>query len=167
MNTKQLVMPILTTAILTAGLLSSGNVYAAEDVVKANPFAALVEKISTTFNLDTSKVQAVVDQFHQEQKTQRQAEMKARQEEYLNTLVSEGKITEAQKQAIIKKTAELKASFKPGDMRNKTEEERIATMEKRHAEITAWAESQGINPEYLRFGGHGEKMIMRMAPMEK
>lgn len=154
MQTKQYIGSVVAVGILTTGLLLGGPVQAQSTTspTQTNPFQKLVEKIAATFNLDKSKVQTVVEEFHKERQVERQTEMKARQEERLSKLVSEGKITEAQKQAIIKKHEELKAQFNPDGFKNMTAEERKTAMDKKKAELDAWAQSQGIDPSYLMMG---------------
>lgn len=173
MNTKNTLAVLAVTGFLGLGILNSGAVYAQENVAvvsKPNFFSAVVDKISATFGLDKAKVQAVVDEVEKEHKATMNTEMKKRQEERLNKLVSEGKITEAQKTAIIKKHEEMRNNFNPETFKNMTEEQRKAAMEKQHADLEAWAQSQGIDPEYLKmkihmkmghgFGGRGDKLFI-------
>jgi uncharacterized protein (DUF305 family) len=160
MKTRTIIVPVLAAGIVTVGLLYGGPVHAqsttpTQTETRANFFQGLVDKLASTFNLDKARVQTVVEEYHEQNHAERQAEMQKRQEERLNTLVTEGKITEAQKQAIIAKTAELKRNFDPAAMRNMTKEQRKAAMEQKRTELESWAQSQGIDPQYILGMGRG------------
>lgn len=116
--------------------------------------SGLIDKIATKFNLNKDEVKAVFE----EERTAREAEMKAKMEERLSKAVTDGKITEEQKQKIITKLAELKSEREANkdSMKDKTDEERKAAMEAKKSEIEKWASDNGIPVEYLRIGGgHG------------
>lgn len=119
-----------------------------------DPRASIVEKLATKFGLEESAVQAVFD----EQRAEHQTEMLARQVERLTQLVSEGKITEEQKQLIIQKRQELMAEHQSEheSMRDKTPEERRAAMEEHRTALESWATEHGIDVQYL-MPGQGQK----------
>lgn len=119
----------------------------------------LIQKIATRFNLNQADVQAVFDQ----DRTERQAAMKAEAQQRLNQLVTDGKITEAQKQLIITKQQELetKRESNKTTMQNLTPEQRKTAMDTQRQELQTWASQNGIDLQYLMFGhggpgrGHG------------
>lgn len=122
MNKKILAAAVATT-ILGAGVLSANGVFAQTTPTDQNPMSALADKIASRFGLNRADVQAVFDEQQQEQA----AKHRANQEAQLTQLVTDGKITEAQKQLIIAKRAEL----------------------------YGWAKQNNIGPQYLKFRGPG------------
>lgn len=145
---------IFLTAFLLVGQPASAQTPAAD----SDPFAPLIQKIAETFKLDKAKVQSTFDQWHQQRHSQREAEMKQHRDTYLSGLVAQGKITEAQKQAIIAKQDELRKNFNPASMRGKTPDERRAAMQATQAELEAWARTQGIDPSYIPGMRMGKRM---------
>jgi len=163
--------------VFCAACAGVGAVYANDSVMRGKDIAAA---IAQKFNLDEVQVQAVFDQQRgqwQEQRQNKAEEMKVnRQQKFadnLAKLVSEGKIIQAQANAINAKRAELEAKIvasanaaKP-DLRNMTADERKAAMEARKAQmedereaLKQWASVNGIPEEYvpmagLMGGGHG------------
>ncbi len=122
------------------------------EAFSTNPFSDIAQLISQKFGLDQKKVQEVVTQYESEKRVARQTEMKAKEETRLSSLVSEEKITEAQKRAIIAKQEELRSKYQPNGMQGKTAEERSQIMEARKAEIESWAKTQGINLDVTSLG---------------
>lgn len=161
MNTKKTILTMFVVGFIGYGLVGAGNAYAQDTTARSNIFSTLVEKIAATFKLDKAKVQEVVTQVETDHRTERQAEMKKLQDERLSELVTEGKITEAQKQALIKKQAEMKAQYSSDAFKNMTQEQRSAVMEKHRAEMKTWAESQGIDSQYLMQGKGGRGFGMK------
>ncbi len=154
---KKLLLTAVTVTVLGAGLFGMQTVSAQ---TATDPSATIVQKISEKFGLNKDEVQKVFD----EERTARRVEMQAKMEERLNTLVSEGKITEAQKQLILAKHKELQAE-RGSMMQNKanmTPEQRKETMETKRTELEAWAKANGIDTQYLFLGqgmkgfGHGQ-----------
>jgi hypothetical protein len=128
----------------------------------------LVDKIASTFNLDKSKVQAVFDSNRQEKEAERQAQL----EKELTQLVSDGKITATQKDAILTKQKELKAARESNkdDLKNKTESERKTFMDQQRSALEQWTKDNNIPTEYLRYvmgggRGHGHGGPGKDAPM--
>lgn len=150
--------PLLIAGVVsTIGLagLGAGVAQAAtsSDSDKA-PMSGLVDAIATKFNLDKTQVQQVVD----EQRTQMEAEREEKIKSQLNTLVKDGKITQAQADAITTKRAELhkerEANKDSAD--DKTAAERKTDREAKKTALETWAKEQGIDSKYLRYVfGHG------------
>ncbi len=70
-------------------------------------------------------------------------------EERLTQLAKEGKITEAQKTAILAELKTLKEKYNLESLKDLTEEKRKAKMEDMMEELKAWAKEQGIDEKYV------------------
>ncbi len=162
-------------AAMVAGV---GAVYADEVVGKDNSMSNLITSIAQKFNLNEADVRAVFDQHREQMEARReqnreQMETK-RQEQFesrLSEAVAQGKLTQAQANAIAAKRAELQAQMKTlrqsrqaemDNMKNMTQEERKAAMEEQKTKIKAqisalkqWAADNGIPEEYLPMAGMG------------
>lgn len=122
----------------------------------------MIQKLATKLGISEDKVKSAFDQIHSEHET----EMKQKMEQHLSDLVSQGKITEAQKQAIIAKMAELRSAreAEKDSFKNLTPEQRKAKMDAQKTDLENWAKSQGIDLSILPsigHGGHGEFGGMR------
>lgn len=154
---KTVMIPIAAIVLGAALLLSNGKV-SAETML--NPSEGLVQKIAQKFGLNQSEVQAVFDQHRDEMHTA----MQQRLEDQLTQEVADGKLTEAQKQAILAKRAELETNKPdPSTFEDQTREERQAQREQQRQELEAWATQNGIDMSYLMPGighhkGHGPMM---------
>lgn len=147
---KKIIFPVAALSILGIGLLGI-NTASADDV--SNPQTTLVQKIASKFGLNQNEVQKVFDEARNEHQT----EMQKKHEERLNTLVSEGKITETQKTLILNKHKEMKAKRGDNDAWIKlTPEERRSQMGTKRTELEKWAKANGIDTQYL-FEGNGMK----------
>jgi hypothetical protein len=157
---KKTVLTAIAITILGTGMFASTRVFAQS---ASDPMSTLVTKIADKFGLKKADVQSVFDQ----DRSDRQAEMEAKFESTLTQAITDGKLTETQKQLIIAKRKELDASrltSKPEDMQGKTEEERKAAMEANKTKMETerkaledWAKQNGIDTKYLMggFGMHG------------
>lgn len=155
---KKYLLPVVLAAVVLGGL-GAFNVQAAEPSTFQT---SIVKRIAEKFNVSESEVQEVFD----EERATREADMKQRHEERLSQAVTDGKLTEAQKNLILKKWEEMKNTRQSDfeDFKNMTPEERHAAMEKKHDELESWAEQNGIPEEFLKFGHHGKggKFMMKM-----
>lgn len=149
MITKKLILPVV--AIIAAGGILTFNV-SKVNAQTNTPRFGLVQAIASKFNLDQTQVQTVVDQYRQTEKQNRGNEMRNNHENQLAKLVTEGKITEVQKQAIVAEITTLRAKYSLERSKNLTPTERKAQMEKHQAEIKTWAQSQGIDPTLVTLG---------------
>jgi hypothetical protein len=107
------------------------------------------ESIAERFNLNQDEVNQFFEEQHQAHQEERQSQMEA----LLNNAVSEGKITQAQKEAIQAKREENRANKENGQ--DLTREERQAQIQTHREEMHAWAEEQGIDMETLNLGRGG------------
>jgi hypothetical protein len=149
---KKIIITALAIATLGAGILTSSKVFAQTTPSGNNPMSTLIQKIATKFGLNTSDVQAVFDQDRTDQEAQQETDYEAR----LTQAVTDGKITEAQKQLILTKHKELEASRQNQmqNMQGKTDTERKAAMESERTALETWAKENNIDMSYL-MGGRG------------
>lgn len=154
MMTKQkIVLTILAASIIGLGIASTGAVYAQTPIpTPQNPLSELVEMIAQKFGLDKKQVQTVVTQYKDQKKSEMQKNMQDRENARLDQLIKDGKITTAQKQAIVDKLAALKKKYDPSNLKTMTQDERKKQFQAEQDEIKAWAQSQGIDVSYLRPG---------------
>ena len=160
MDKRKLLMIAGIASVIGAGIFASTSY--AESTIN-NPQDTLIDKISKRFNLNRDEVK----DFFIEVESDRHKEMEIKMQEHLTTLVTEGKITEAQKTLITQKHAEMRADMESNKdtMKDLTPEKRKAKMNEHKAEMDAWAKANGIDPQYLMFqikmrgpGGHGHFM---------
>jgi hypothetical protein len=147
---KNIILTGLIITVLVLGIAGAGNTYAqTPSISNENPMTSLVQKIAEKFGLKQADVQEVFDQVRKD----RESQMQARYEAQLDTYVKEGKITEAQKQLIINKHKELKANMQKemDTIAEMTPEQRKAQHDAKKAELDAWAQANGIDPQYLGF----------------
>lgn len=144
---KKILLTAAALAIVGTTLLTANNAFAQTSDTTTNPMSSLVEKIATKFGLDKNEVQALFD----EERQTHEAEHKAREEARLQQLVSDGKITEAQKQLIITKQEELRTQHQSEheSLLNRTAQERQAAMEAHKKALEDWAAQNGIDSQYL------------------
>ncbi|HCS78887.1 TPA: hypothetical protein DIV55_04035 [Patescibacteria group bacterium] len=144
---------LLTTAAVVGGAVMVSQTAAAQE--PSEQLAQIVERIAAKLNMQPSQVQSVLDEMHSEKQT----EMQTRLEERLTQAVTDGKITEVQKQAILSKHAEMQTKMEA--LRGLTPEERKTEMEKIHEEMKIWAEENDIDFPFIGFG-RGFHMGMKM-----
>ncbi len=116
--------------------------------------SSLIQKIAQRFNLNQADVQQVFDQNKTHRRNQRQQNLTDK----LTQAVKEGKITEAQKQAIIAKFADLKNNR--ADFKNLTPDQRKQAMDQKKTDMHSWATQNGIDLDTLKsiLGGPGMGM---------
>jgi hypothetical protein len=132
---KKIILPtILALSVLVVGILASG--VSAQDTSNYPP---IVQKISDKFNLNVSDVQQVFDEEADEKRAERFAFFADR----LDELVSEGKLTEAQKESILDKHEEMQDKME--GLKDLSPEERKDKMRELHDEFKSWAEQEGID----------------------
>jgi hypothetical protein len=147
MKTKILLPAI---AIVITGVAAFGSIGVFAQTTQTDPHTSIIQRLVSKFGLKEDEVKAVFDA----ERTERQKEMQTRMTERLTQAVTDGKITEQQKQLIIAKQAELQKERETnrGTMQNLTNEQRKAKMEEHRTEIEAWAKENNIDTQYL-FGG--------------
>ncbi len=147
MKTKILLPAI---AIVITGVAAFGSIGAFAQTTAEDPHTSIIQKLVSKFGLNEDEVKAVFDA----ERSERQKQMQTRMTEKLTQAVTDGKITEQQKQLIIAKQAELQKERETNreTMQNLTNEQRKAKMEEHRTEIEAWAKENNIDTQYL-FGG--------------
>lgn len=144
MSKKTIIPTITLISLLAVGMIGSRVAFAEE----AGYSLPIVQKIAEAFGLNEDEVQAVFDAARDERRERQQIN----REERLTQAVTDGVITEEQKQALENKWQE---------MASEREAERAQQREK----MRAWFESQGIDERALvQYGGlgHGGHNGMRM-----
>ncbi len=151
---------LVAGAVTTVGLTGLAGVGVASAATQASssadPMSSLVDKLANKFNLNKADVQSVFDEERQARETEREQQFTAK----IDQLVSEGKLTSGQKDAIIAKRAEIKKDMDANrdSMKDKTATERKAAMDQKRTELEEWAKDNGIDTQYLPLlmgGGHG------------
>lgn len=128
---------IITSAVIGALLLISAAGVGARVVMAQNldSYPSIVQKLAQRFNLNPDEVEQVFD----EERDERRQKVQDNFEEELDEAVKDGKITEAQKNAILKKQAEMQEE-----------------QEKLREELENWAEENSIDFEQIGLcGGRG------------
>ena len=141
--------------------LASANFVSAQDL---NGHSSLITKIAQKFNLNETDVTAVFE----EERNQRHAEMKAQMEEKLNQAVKDGKITEAQKTAILGKMDEMRNNHpESGQFKGLSKEQMRGQMEEKRTEMETWASKTGLTLDTLHelMGGIHKKGFGQMGMM--
>jgi len=146
---------LITGVTGIVGLASLGGVVSAANANHTIGDDTLVDRIATKFNLNKDEVQQVFD----EERKVHEAEHQARMEKRLTQAVTDGKITEDQKESILAKHAEMKTYME--SLKDKTPEERKTLMKEKMNEMRQWAKDNGLT-EYFGKGmvmgfGHGSK----------
>lgn len=148
MNKKIGIWVVALALLVGVGYLGINTVDAQETDFVLPP---MIQRLIERFNLDENEVSL----FLQEEKQVKLEEHKARLEESLNTAVSEGTITEGQKNALLAKMEEYKASKEK--LWNLPKEEKHQAMQEMKTEFETWAEENGINLAELNLWPHGSR----------
>jgi hypothetical protein len=136
---KKLLISTLSLAVIGASILSVSQASAFQN----GNGDYMMQKLAERFNLNPGEVET----FFEEMRAEKQTQMQVEHENRLNQMVTDGKITEAQKQAIIQKHEEMRANF--GDMADLTPEEQRANAIEKRQEMQTWAEQNGIDLQQL------------------
>jgi hypothetical protein len=162
---KSLITLIAAVAFISTSMVGTSSVFARESDVQNDPMHTLVQKLAQKFKVDESEIQTVFDQVHE----QKRSEMQKKFEDRLSQLVTEGKITEAQKQLLLSKQKELQQMRTT--MLDMTPEERKVQKQQLQTELKEWAEQNDIDLHYLmpfgwhKGGGFGKHMrVFEAAP---
>lgn len=145
MLSKKIMVPIFAVTLTTAALFGANQLVHAQGNGNSQ---TLVQMIAQKFGLDQSKVQSVFDEYKLNQVNKRQAQMKTK----LDQLVSQGKITATQEQAILDEFAKLKSEYNPASFKNMTRAQRQQQFANMQQELKSWAAQQGIDLSILPMG---------------
>ena len=141
---KRLVLPAAALAVV-GGVLTFGAVTQASMLTGQG---SLAEKISKRFGIQQSEVEQVMQEHRQEMQQNHDAKQ----------LVDQGKITAAQKDALMQKHKEMQENRKDEHekMQGMTKEERQKEHEARRSAMDAWLKEQGIDKSVLQEFGQRE-----------
>ncbi|HVW23421.1 MAG TPA: hypothetical protein VHB51_02995 [Candidatus Saccharimonadales bacterium] len=143
---KPLMLAGVASTLTIGGLLTSGMASAATPSGSSDgPMNGLVGAIADKFHLNKSDVQAVVDTQHQKNQQQRAQHLT----DELNKLVSDGKLTSAQKDLIVAKQTEVKTFME--SLKDKSEADRRSALKTERAQLKSWAQENNIPTQDLRF----------------
>jgi hypothetical protein len=152
---KQLIALGAITAIGTAGLIGVASASAESGTTTTNPMSSLVKALASKFSLKEADVQAVFDADRTAMQQQREADVKSE----VAQLVKDGKLTQAQADAINAKRVELEKEREANRTsdQNLTEAERKTKMDEHKATLDQWMKDNGIDSTYahLLMGGRG------------
>jgi len=145
---KTKTLTILAVAIF-AFMATSVPAHAATGNAGDGFFSSIAAKVAQTFGLEQAKVEEVMKTQRQAHRGQAREEMHEKMNENLNKLVEDGKLTEAQKTAILEKFEQKKSEHKSENFKDLSGDERSEKRDAKKAEMEEWAQSQGIDPEIL------------------
>lgn len=141
MNKRVILPTLLLSGALAVGSLGFAKVYAQENT----EYPPIVIKLAERFGLNASDVQNVFQEVNDEHEADRQA----RFAEYLDDLVSDGKLTETQKQTILDKHEEMESRME--EFKDLDPEQRREKMQQYHEELKKWATENGIEFPFMMF----------------
>jgi len=139
-NKKSLVTFGALTVIAGASFVGTNLVSA-----QSSSNGSLASRIASVFNLDETKVQSVVQDFMDEEHIDRQQVM----DEYLQSLVDNGTITEVQKTTLQESRDMTQAKVKELKDQGATREEVQSAVKESRDSVKAWAKEQGLSLENL------------------
>jgi hypothetical protein len=133
---KKIVISVLTLALAGSAIMAVRT--SAQGIFSGDNF---ISTLAQKFGKSEDEVKTVFDEVRNE----RQAEMQTQQEDRLTQAVTDGNLTEDQKQLILAKKAELQ-----------TERQADRQMRQTHQqELKTWADDLGIDTQYLFGFGQG------------
>ncbi|RJX18298.1 MAG: hypothetical protein C4570_07040 [Ammonifex sp.] len=150
MKGKVTVLVIVVACVLVMLGAYSLSAIAAEAEANYN-FPPVIQKIVEKFNLDPAKV----DEVLREERKEADAKRESMVEQRLEQEVENGKITAAQKEAILAKRSEMQTKLEA--LRNLSPQERCEAMQQLRDEMEKWAEENGIDAKRFLMAGprHG------------
>ncbi|MGA2967695.1 MAG: hypothetical protein ABSD69_00790 [Candidatus Levyibacteriota bacterium] len=162
MNKQKITVGLTILTLVTTALFIAPSAFAQSTTGNnhLNFFQGLIQFIEQKFGLSQPQVQSAVNQYKSQVKatirprpTLTPAQIQAQEQTRLDKLVSSGKITSAQESAIL---AELSALNSQYPLAGLTGTQRRTQMQAMQATLKAWAQSQGININYVMpFAGMG------------
>lgn len=137
-----------SVAVIGAGAAGVSTVYA-ESVDESRPFDGIVQVIATRFNLNADEVRKVFEEERAKQLAEREDIKKNKLADRLAQAVVDGKISQAQADAIMNKADELKAFF--ASLKGKAPQERRDAIKGKMESVKAWAEENDIPRGFIDF----------------
>jgi hypothetical protein len=127
-------------------------------------FQGFIQFLEQKFGLDKSQVQSAAQEYKAQitvtpRPTLTADQVTDKEKGRLDKLVSNGKITAAQEQAILTELATLRSKYPTSSLQNMTPDQRRTQLQAMQNELKTWAQSQNIDPTYLMpFGMSGMGM---------
>ncbi|OGG04894.1 hypothetical protein A2Z33_06365 [Candidatus Gottesmanbacteria bacterium RBG_16_52_11] len=147
MMNKKLIVGLGALTVAGIAFLYTGRTVSAAD----QTYPPIVERLAQRFGLNISDVRKVFD----DERSARQVQMRTQLQQRLDSAVSAGTITEAQKSAILTKHDEMKSDME--NWRSLSEEERIQKMEERRNGMEDWMKANNLSIDVLRQIGFGHR----------
>jgi len=151
---KKLAVAGITAAVAITTLTGLGIATAAtQNTSTNNRMSNLVDAVATKFKLNKAEVQAVFDAEHTKAEAEHEADVKTK----LAQLVKDGKLTQAQADAITAKRAELQKNRETNraNMSAKTHAERKTLMDTERTALNKWFSDNNISTDYRYLVGGG------------
>jgi DNA repair ATPase RecN len=145
---------IFISSVVMTGILAVGAIgVLPADAQEANSYPPIIQRLADRFSLNAEEVQVVFE----EERADHHSEMLQNFDDRLNNAVSDGKITEEQKAAILDKHEEMQAKMEELLGQDLSREEMHQQMQEYHDELSTWAEELGIEFPYMmmKLGGPG------------
>ncbi|HCC83433.1 TPA: hypothetical protein DEP96_01130 [Candidatus Uhrbacteria bacterium] len=155
-KTRKAIVTAAIVATLGASVFTAVSTTYAATVpsANANPINNLVTTIADKFHLNKDEVQAVFD----EQRQQIHADLEAKMSAHLDQAVTNGKLTQAQADAVTAKQAELDTFMK--SQKDVAPADRQAAMKTEMDSLKTWAKDNSIPAGFVfrgELGHHGGK----------
>lgn len=149
-------LTVLGLAATTLLIFGATNIQAQDT---SDNYPPIVQKIAEKFGLKESEVQVVFDQ----QRIAHHEEMQVKFEARLASLVTNGTLTQVQKEAILAKHKEMqeKREENKDKVKDMSKEERKAFFESQKKELEAWADQNNIDLKVIPFFGHMKGMRIK------
>ena len=144
-------MGILAVLVILASVVPAAvPTYAATSTTGSGGFfAGFIHFIAQKFGLDENQVKSAANDYKSQVKQNVAAKFQTREENRLNALVKAGKITDAQKKAILTELFTLQTKYNKSNFANLTPAQRKQKFQDEKNEIDVWAKSQNIDPKYV------------------
>ena len=156
MKNKQtiLVLVVLGLVAVTAVFGATLVAVAAEDL---DGYPPIIQALAERFNLDPDDVKEVFDEQHEVRKE----EMLKSKAERLDEAVEAGKLTEEQKDELLKKQEEMNA--KMAELKDLPPQERFKAMKEIKEDFQTWIEENEIDSKGA-YGGFGKRGFRGRGP---
>ncbi|HEX7042088.1 MAG TPA: hypothetical protein VF189_02470 [Patescibacteria group bacterium] len=162
---KQLFSGLLIILVGLTPVVAVAPAYAATNTaVHQNFWDSLVSFFTQKFGLDQNQVKTAVTEFQAQHKAQVEQNAQNREKTRLDKLVSQGKITSSEEQAILDELSKLQQEYSSSSLQNMTPQEKRQAFKKEHQELLDWAKGQNIDPNLVLPGfgmGRGKFMMHR------
>ena len=143
--TRTKIMAVTAVAMVVTGVTAFAGVVGITRIsaaINSGEVPTIIVNLAKRFNVSTSDVQKIFD----ETRTQQEAER-------LNELVTDGKITEAQKKLILDKKTEIDTKINDINDKQMTSSERKVALDTLRDEILKWADENNIEGRFILIGG--------------